>query len=205
MKLQLTIILSAFLAINSFAQKVQFGLKAGLNMATVATDVPIKSQSKNGFHAGITADMALSKHLFLQPQLVFNTKGTQFDAPDGMHTHVIKINAIDLPINLIYKFSMGLQLGLGPNIGYNLSGKNTISGHAHANEESHTYKFDGKPFEYKRWDMGLNTMIGYDHKSGIGLTINYVKGLNSVSVADKNYWRSNVMVVSLGYKFTNKK
>jgi hypothetical protein len=205
MRLKLTIAFSAFLAINSFAQKVQFGLKAGLNMATVATDVPIKPKTTNGFHASITADMALSKHLFLQPQLVFNTKGTQFDAPDGMHAHVIKINAIDLPINLIYKLNNGIHLGIGPNFGYNMSGTNSISGHAHTNEESTTYKFDGKPFEYKRLDLGLNAILGYEHKSGITLSVNYVNGLNTVSETDTFYWRSNVMAVSLGYKFKNKK
>lgn len=70
--------------------------------------------------------------------------------------------------------------------------------------ETHDYKFTNNPFEYKRLDFGITTMIGFELKNGFSISANYLKGLNNVSVTPGFNWKSNVLAASLGYKFRKK-
>lgn len=199
-------VITNFLALTSLlatAQKINFGVKAGFNSANVSTNVPVvhdNQKNVSALNAGIFADIRICKKITLQPQITYNGKGVFFDAGD--HTHTLHFNSLDLPIYAIYKARSGFFAGAGPNIGYYLSGTNLIK--SSTMNETHDYKFTNDPFEYKRFDFGVTTMIGFELKNGLSISANYLKGLNNISVTPGFNWKSNVLAVSIGYKFKKK-
>lgn len=200
------IILTVFIALTGLfvtAQKINFGVRAGFNSANVSTNVPIvRDGQKNvsAFNAGVFADIGICKKITLQPQLLYNGKGVFFNA--GEHNHTIHLQSLDLPIYVVYKIKSGFFVGAGPNFGYYLSGTNSVK--SSTMNETHDYKFTDNPFEYKRFDFGITTMLGFEFSNGLTISANYLKGLNNVSVTPGFNWKSNVLAVLLGYKFTKK-
>lgn len=188
----------------SLAQSTRFGVKGGLNIDNISTNFPIVRDGKEnilGFNVGVLADVSLSKRFSLQPQLLYNVKGVKFNVPD--HSHTIKINSIDLPIYAIYKPLPSISIGAGPNLGYNLSGKNTAT--FPTKEEVVNYNFNGGDYELKRFDVGVSALLGYEHTSGLFVQATYLKGLSQVANIPGYDWSHNVLSFSVGYLFTNKK
>lgn len=203
------ILLLSTIATGTFAQmsnnsdspksKIGIGFKAGVNLANVSTDFSVVADNQKmvtRFHGGLFYDIKISDNFLLQPQLLYNGKGLYF-TPTG-HSHDITMHSIDLPIYALYKTNIGFFVGVAPNFGYNISGKNVTK--FPSKTETVDYKFNDNPFEYKRFDFGASLMLGYEHASGISLSINYLKGLNKVANLPDNTWSSNVLAFSLGYK-----
>lgn len=188
----------------SVAQSTRFGVKGGLNIDNISTNFPIVRDGKKnmlGFSAGVLAEVSLGKRFSLQPQLLYNVKGVKYNVPD--HSHSVKINSIDLPIYAVYKPLPGISIGAGPNVGYNLSGKNTAS--FPTKEEVVAYKFNGAEYDFHRFDFGVSALLGYEHTSGLFVQATYLKGLSQVGNIPGYDWSHNVLSLSVGYLFTNRK
>ncbi len=184
---------------NIFGQtNKSFGIKAGLNVANVSTNFPIVESGQESimrYQAGVFFDIPLNNAFSFQPQLLYSGKGLKFAA--GNHSHTIKMESLDLPLLVNFHLSSGFFLGVGPNLGYYLSGTNAL---IEANNTRETkYTFSGAPFDYKRLDVGLIGEIGYKHASGIRASMSYLKGLNNVAELPENTWKSDVFNFSLGY------
>lgn len=132
-----------------FAQKVNWGIKAGLNSSTIvhpkqsqtATGVNnIIDQRITGYHVGIFSDIAF-KNFSLQPALIYTTKGGRYEnssiyyTPSGIYpvyiTNKTTLNYLELPVNVLYNipFSKGkLFIGGGPYAAIGLSGKYNNTG-----------------------------------------------------------------------------
>ncbi len=199
-------IITSIIALNSLlitAQKINFGVRAGFNSVNVSTNVPVvhdHQKNVSAFNAGVFADVRICKKISLQPQLLYNGKGVFFDAGD--HTHTLHLQSLDLPVYAMYRTESGFFVSAGPNFGYYLSGTNVAK--SATMNETHDYKFTNTPFEYKRFDFGITTMVGFELKNGLSISANYLKGLNNVSVTPGFNWKSNVLAVSVGYKFKKK-
>lgn len=184
------------------SQSMNLGVKLGYNSSNISTDFQIVKESKkavSGLHAGIVLDIPLSDLLSLQPQIVYGKKGVYFKPS---HSHAVDVRSLDLPILLNFRTKSGVFAGIGPNLGYNISAKNTAT--FPDKVEVKKYKFTDDPYEYKRWDLGLMASLGYIHSSGLFASVNYLKGLNKVSNLPDNTWSSNTLSFSLGYLIQKK-
>ncbi|NOT43157.1 MAG: PorT family protein [Acidobacteria bacterium] len=187
-------------ATPSFAQGVALGVKGGINIASASTTQPVVESGKESawlFHAGAVTDIALGSRFSIQPQLLIGRKGVTFEAGD--HTHAITLTSLDLPILAVYKPAGGFSLGVGPNFGVNLSGTNVTSG---AITDTHTYEFNGAIGDFKRFDMGVTVMGGYEHPNGLFATVSYLKGITDDLINFPGVdWSHDVLSVSVGYMF----
>lgn len=187
-----------FTALVTFAQDVAVGVKAGVNINSASTTQPVVESGKENlalFHGGGLVDVEINKRFSIQPQILYSRKGIKFAAGD--HKHTITLNSLDLPILAIFKAGKGIFIGAGPNLGFHLSGTNVATG---ALNETHKYKFDGSTGDFKRFDFGVNALIGYEHKSGVFVTANYLKGISNELINFPNLeWSHNVFSVSVGF------
>ncbi len=103
---------------------VEFGVKAGLNLATIAVEDVDENNFKAGFHAGLSAKFPLTESFALQPEVLFTQKGAKtvynsdflgFDIADGETTY--NLNYIDIPVYAVYNFTDNFNLHLGPYLG----------------------------------------------------------------------------------------
>jgi hypothetical protein len=178
------------------AQSPKIGFKAGLNVNHISSndhDLKHDLKPRPSIHLGLIADFEVSKSLSFQPQLLFSGRGAK--ESHGDHSDVIAFNSLELPLNFVYRknSSKGLFVGMGPSLGYNLSGK--IKGH----DESESIEFGSAEGEIKRFDVGVNALVGYQVSKKFLISTNYNLGLSNWSNMSSSTWRNNIAGISIGY------
>jgi hypothetical protein len=179
-----------------FAQAPKFGFKAGLNLNNVSTnDDELKEElgGRTSIHLGVITDFTMSKSLSFQPQLLFSGRGAKID--HGDHNDVYAFNSLEIPLNFTYKknASKGVFLGVGPSLGYNLSGK--VKG----DHDSEDIVFGSGNGEIKRLDLGLNAIFGYQFSNKYFVSTNYSSGLSNWSNESNSTWKNNILGISVGF------
>jgi hypothetical protein len=106
------------LATGASAQKkVEFGVKAGLNIAQEIADEG-STDTRIGLHAGIFAEFFISNRFGIQPELVYSMQGGKGQELTD------KFDYVNLPVILkIYVLKRDLSVDVGPQIGYMISAK----------------------------------------------------------------------------------
>jgi hypothetical protein len=165
---KITLLLNGFLLLSLVTTaQVKLGAKGGVNLASWNMKVNGTKEedykSKLGLQAGFVADISLGKSLSFQPQLLYTVKGTA-EEHNG-HNDNLNVNAIDLPLNLLYKSTAKFGtvfFGGGPNIGYNLGGK--VKSHD-AGEDGEKIEIGNKDGQIKALDFGVNFTSGIELKN----------------------------------------
>lgn len=122
MKKALFVLATLLVIQNSYGQ-FKLGIKGGVNVSKIYTDAgSLKSNfnesldTKTGYAFGVYA--RLGKKLYLQPEVMFATKGGKVDyIPSGGGNPVsvnIKTNNIDIPVLIGYKLFNRLRVNAGP-------------------------------------------------------------------------------------------
>lgn len=220
-KLLLTLSL-VFLTTFSFAQTVNFGVKAGINLSTVAFNDPLPNfaydaQNITGFQAVVVANIGF-QHLDIQPGLFFITKGQKFTEEESIpnnnqnySVHVTgsqKFNYLELPVNFLYKIQVTpgtkIRAGGGPYLGYGLSGTTII--HITGSQTSNytggvTFGTDEAKNDYKRFDYGVNFTTGVELKKHFTIDLNYGLGLKNIMWTRGADLKNRSLALSIGYLF----
>jgi len=202
----------------TFAQSVNFGVKAGINFSTerYSTSEPgLTRGSKTGFHMGVIADLPIQQ-FSIQPGLYFITKGgtdtyqgSYLNTPNSDFKQLsnTRLNYLELPVNLLYHLKITPEFnaffGAGPYLGYGLSGKThtTYSGYIQgAVDQSLSFR-ENQLAGYKNPDFGANFMIG-ERLKHFTLDVNYSLGLvNVFNLGPQNKIENRALGVSAGYLF----
>lgn len=154
----------------AFAQKnVQFGVKAGLNIASLRDDLveDAKATPRKGVHAGFLAHIHLNRHWAIQPEVTYSTQGANYDY--GTFTGKDKFDYINVPVLVQYLTKGGLRIQTGPQLGY------MVSGTFKPNNGPEVNKTDIKSTDFS-WAFGL----GYITKSGFGIDGRYNLGVSNL-------------------------
>ncbi|MCU0388228.1 MAG: PorT family protein [Chitinophagaceae bacterium] len=204
---KLFLITTGVLALAMANAQTKFGIKAGPNFANWAVkfegEKDDEFKSRTGFHFGAVIDHAISEKFSIQPQVLFVSKGAGIEHED--HTDKAVVNAIDIPINFLYKAPAGsgkFFVGGGPNLGFNLSAE--IKSDEEGNEKIDIGSEEG---ELKGFDFGVNLLAGYELANGLFFSANYTPGIanlqNPPSGVDLTA-RSNYFGISVGFFFGGK-
>lgn len=171
----------AFFTTTVSAQKLQWGLRGGVNFLTTHTkkvDATINSEFKLSFHAGAILDINLFDGFYLQPGLYYTGKGGEFkdktaiieNRPE-MGDVKVNLSFIQMPILASYRIPLGndnvlFHMNAGPYFAVGV-GSGSI--------EDMISKEDafgsGDEGDLKRFDCGLSL--------GCGLSVNkFYVGVN---------------------------
>ncbi len=163
------------------AANVQFGIKAGGNMAKVTgadlDDLDATLKSKVGFVGGIFLSFNLGKVLAIQTEVLYTMKGATFDYSDLADPYVEKLYGDYLEIPLLLKIRIPLPLiqpfvFAGPAVGFKLSEKSSTDGGG------------SSLFRKKDWgvivgagvNLGRNFMIDVRYSQGLQAAIDILQG-----------------------------
>ncbi|WP_294618385.1 porin family protein [uncultured Bacteroides sp.] len=224
MKKLLIVIACVLAAVNGVnAQGVNFGVRAGMNVANAGGDFKdemkdVDFKSRVGFHVGVIADVELSEKFYLQPGLYFTTKGLKSEDKEGMgYEEKYNLNYLELPILASYRFNLSdnvqWQINAGPYFAVGVGGK--VKG---TDFDGIEYKYDAfgvadedsdeEKGGLKRFDAGLSFGTGITYNK-IYFGIKYDLGL--ANIADKKAWtgendkgqkiRNRNFAISVGYTF----
>ena len=192
------------------AQKTGVIFKGGLNVANVSTssDGDVEdAKSLTSFHAGVLADISLSKVISLQPGILFTGKGTK--TQNGLESDANYYKAtsnpyyVEIPANLVFKIPLGagsrVFVGAGPYLAIGVAGKNKAEGRYlgmdfdlesdidFSNDDPTTTNFEeGAGFGImRRFDYGLNGLAGLEFQK-ILLSVGYGHGLAKIQSGADN-------------------
>ena len=167
-------VFAVFFAITSYAQGIDFGIKAGANFSTLTDATGLKN--KTGFHGGLFLGLKFNDKIALQPELLYSQQGAEFDMGK------IDLNYINVPVVVKYYLVQGLNIQMGPQFGFvvddNIS--NAI-------------------FEAEDFDVSGVIGAGYDFPFGIRLDARYNFGFTDV-VKDTGS-KNGVFSLALDYSF----
>jgi|GEM_PF-2212393 len=209
-------VLSLF-TVSAFAQKTELGFQAGYISSTFfnSDDYLVNTSAISSYQVGATADFKLNQHFYFQTGLSWIQKGAQklrnFQAPTGEST-TIKINYLELPANLAYKFKLNKDLkgflGFGLYLAGGISGNDvgsalTSSGTIAVNRkvqfttsESYSSSYTSvNPFE-----LGYDAFGGIEYKHFVA-KLSYTKGISKVETAPVKQYQNQTYGISVGYEW----
>lgn len=208
--------LSAVLALMAGAAQAQnkttFGVRAGVNFQNLTGEDDngdkYSNKIKTGFNVGVNAEIPLADEFFLQPGVLFSTKGAKLEGPGDVKAN---IGYIEVPVNFLYKADLGqgkLLMGVGPYVGIGVTGKVKGDG----GEADIKFTNDAKLADFvdevpmKRIDAGGNLLFGYEFANKFSVQLNAQLGLLNLDpkvegVKPDSKTKNTGFGVSVGYRF----
>ncbi|CDF78172.1 conserved hypothetical protein containing N-terminal outer membrane beta-barrel domain [Formosa agariphila KMM 3901] len=184
-KLLLVAAIAVFGLANVNAQDIQFGVKGGLNFASIYGDHSSDYDEVTSFNLGVMAEIPVNEKFSFQPELLYSGQGYSLDSDSDK---MVELYYLNVPLMGKYYVTKGLSLEAGPQIGFLLSAKDDKS--------SATDYFNTV-------DFGVNFGLGYKLDNGLNFGARYNLGLTDINnvdgFSDKN--RNGVLQVSVGYFF----
>ncbi len=135
MKNFILVIAALTFSIAAYSQGIEIGIKGGVNITAagaVKDLVPgVDIASKNTYNGGVYGRFKIKLiGVFVQPELVYNTRGYNFNITEPITNKTINIKQqayyIDMPVLVGLKMFKFLRVYAGPNFQYLL--KNEITG-----------------------------------------------------------------------------
>lgn len=193
----LTLSIILIISIPTYSQ-VSFGIKSGMNITTTKNLIAYP-KNRIGFYGGGFVTIPLDKKLFLQPELLYSTKGdkpyNEFSAPNS----TLRFNYLNLPILLGYKIDHKTSLLAGPELGVLTSALLKI----YKNK-----KFDASKNYPNKFDAALDIGISYNAIKSIGIEARYSYGFKTLSYKDdagilhnQNGGSNRVFQIGINYSF----
>lgn len=158
---------------NTVSQKntpaAQFGIKAGVNLANVKSELYSNSTSRIGVNAGIFSHIHLSPHLAIQPEVSYSQQGYEQDLTSNLSV-TTKLDYVNVPVLVQYMYR-GLRLETGPQIGFLIHSKADYTDGREQDLKSYLQSTDFS------WDFGTS----YLTTAGVGVFARYNLGINNIN------------------------
>lgn len=188
------VFLSFFLAasfVGANAQ-VQFGVKAGANVANLIGSDADGSKAKFGFNAGAFAEIPVAEKFSVKPELVYSLQGAkgEEEGVDGK----LNLSYINIPVLAKYNIAEGFFAETGPQLGILASAKAKVGDHSVDVKEG-----------YKSIDFGWAFGLGYELAEGFGFNARYNLGLSKLGEDSDAKVKNGVIQFGVFYKFGSAK
>jgi Outer membrane protein beta-barrel domain len=177
-----TILMTGTVNAQHSGQKVNIGIKGGLNIFTIHSKDE-DFDPKIGFHAGLIGHIHLSSQWALQPEVVYSLQGAKYtiDGLSESNDYKINLGFINMPVMVQYMFDNGFRLQAGPQIG--------VLVHAKSKNETNNTTTDIRD-DLKPLAFALAAGIGYVHPpTGFGIDARFNLGLSHIN--DNNIESTN--------------
>jgi len=200
-----SVIVTLMVSASAWAQsKATYGIRAGVNFQNLnGKDIDgdnLNNDLKTGLNVGVNAEIPVGIDFYLQPGLLFSTKGAKYDFQGTKATRTISY--LELPVNFLYKPELGegrLLLGFGPYAAFAVGGK-IKSGNTDIDMD-----FGDKVGETKPFDAGANLLAGYEFTNNFSFQLNAGLGLinmyNRSAGDEESSLKNTGFGLSLGYRF----
>lgn len=179
MKRVILIVFTSLFAVSTYAQGIDFGVKAGVNFANI-NDAAESLDTRTGFHAGVFLGLKFSDKIALQPELLYSQQGAEFD------TGEFNLDYVNIPVILKYYLVQGLNVQLGPQFGFVVNDDITFEGVA-------------SDIEAEEFDLSGVVGAGYDLPLGLRIDARYNFGFSEVFKDSDG--KNGVFSLALGYSF----
>ena len=182
--------------------RVAIGPKAGMNVARISSDDELSPDSRIGLRAGLFTEFQLSQSFYLQPEVLYASKGFQLDLPLLSSNLTASFHYLSVPVMLKYAIidNASIQLlGLAAPYGaYMVSSESDVTSSNNPSPPG----LDGS-LTVEDWDVGAQGGLALAYKLDHGKLLLDVRlgfGFLDVSTPDDTTNLNQVLPsLSLGY------
>ena len=203
-----------FVSEGAMAQKINFGVKAGLNLSTWKVD---NSEFKPGFHAGAFAKIKINKLFAIQPEVLYSMEGNVFSEDETTTvlgkeyfvnaTSRIAVRKLNVPVMFQITPLPILTVEAGPQFGFNLAMKSreifetNVPGVPNYDE---TTTWDSEM--YNMFELGFGVGAQVNLTGNISLGARYVFGITPLfgdeyDQETREEYSTNNLMISCSFGF----
>jgi len=179
-KMSLVVTMVSLLAVSSALAEVQFGLRAGANLAKInGQDIQEFSETiknKAGLVGGIFFSVNLGKFITIQPEILYTMKGATLSDPLPEYSGKLYADYVEIPLLLKIRLPLPVLQPVvfaGPSVGFKLKEKYVLNGQ--------TIELGESLFENN--DYGAIFGAGLDLGHHLQVDVRYSLGLKKVLTA----------------------
>lgn len=179
-------------ASNMDSMSPSFGVKGGVNFATISGSDIDSPESRTSFHVGVVAEFPLADIFSIQAEALYSGQGFDFDfnGPDGDKAE-LQLDYINVPVLAKVYVTKGLSIEAGPQFSF------LVNEELDFNPNSDDGDFDMD--EAETFEFGVAAGLTFQTEMGLFATGRYNVGLTEIykDVDAKN----SVFQLGIGYKF----
>lgn len=200
-------VLFILLLFSSFTfSQMQFGVKAGLNIANIGGSdadklVGRSLDSKTGFTGGVFFNYQFNNLFAIQPEAYYSMKGATYS--EGGAKLTISLDYIEIPVLLkllipVQGSNIKPSIFAGPAIGFNTTHKYKVEFNGQTQEEDIQ---NTKSTDFSlAFGGGIGFMIG---KNELAFDVRYILGLTTIDDSSDSYdLKNNVINFNLLFGFS---
>ncbi len=181
-------IAATFSVAGVHAQSSGFGVKGGVNFASLNGDDIKNAETRTSFHVGGVYEIKISNAFSVQPEFLYSSQGYK-----GEGDFQFQANYLNVPLMGKFYVAKGLSLQAGPQVGLLI--------YAHEKSVLLGVELDNDVKDnYKDIDYGVNFGLGYTLPSGLFFDARYNLGLSAIDAGEADI-KNNVIQLSLGFLF----
>lgn len=185
----LALLFTAAVTLN--AQRADFGIKGGLNLASWSNNNDSRDYANRvGFHAGVFSRIHMGPNIALQPELVYSSQGTKYDDVSNRE-HNLQMNYVNIPLMVQAKVGGGFYAQAGPQVGFLVGVSDKVG-----DVETGFFSTD----DFKKTDIALGFGLGFTSASPFGFDARYNLGLTNIVESGTNNIKNNVLQIGLTYR-----
>lgn len=182
-------------ASNANSMDVSFGVKGGVNFATITGDDFDSPNSRTSFHVGLLAEFPISPMFSLQAEALYSGQGFESNVDGGLvggdGNIEYQLDYINVPILAKVYVVEGLSLEAGPQFSFKVNEEIDSD----PNDDPGDTDLD----EAESFDFGLAGGLTFQTNMGLFATGRYTIGLTDI-VQDVDA-KNAVFQLGIGYKF----
>lgn len=182
-------------ASNANSMDVSFGVKGGVNFATVTGDDFDSPNSRTSFHVGLLAEFPLTDMFSIQAEALYSGQGFESNIDGGLvggdGNIEYQLDYINVPILAKVYVVEGLSLEAGPQFSFKVNEEIDSD----PNDDPGDTDLD----EAETFDFGLAGGLTFQTNMGLFATGRYTIGLTDI-VQDVDA-KNAVFQLGIGYKF----
>ncbi len=212
---KLLILVALFLQ-SEFLPAQNFGIKGGMNLATMLSKDNGNRYSDNfsansGIHFGFTVEFSLNDVVALSSEILLTNKGLKnnYNEGDSRISSDIKLYYIDVPVMLKARYNWGndkkIFWATGPYQGIGISGQSQTTTEYQGERvcEKKDVKWgSNKSDDFKKLDWGWSFAGGIQIEE-VELSLSYDLGFANIAANQENgtIARNRVVKISIAYQF----
>ena len=172
-----------------------FGVKGGVNFATISGDDDSDPDSRTSFHVGLLGEFPLTDMFSIQAEALYSGQGFKSNIPGGIVGGDGKVeyqlDYINVPVLAKIYITTGLSVEVGPQFSFKVNEE--VDSDANA---------DGGDFdvnEAKDFDFGVAGGLTFQTEMGLFASGRYTYGLTDI-IEDMDS-KNSVFQLGIGFKF----
>jgi len=173
-----------------------FGVKGGVNFATLNGNDIDSPDSRTSFHVGVLAELPVSSFFSVQAEALYSGQGAEanFSGPDGDKAE-FQLDYINVPVLAKFYIMEGLSLEAGPQFSFLVNEEFDFNPNANDGD----IDLENTRYEANSFDFGVAGGLTFQTSMGLFATARYVQGITEIY--DDADIKNSVFQIGVGFKF----